>query len=112
MSRFFDRQVIPPACRRPAADIGLPPMRSTVKQIAVFAVLSLLLSGCGMFGLFGSSEPQQVTADANGISIKNGRESDQREFAAGYCGTLNKSAMLVASTPEDRRAGAVRYACK
>jgi hypothetical protein len=83
-----------------------------MKRIAVFALLLPLLSGCGMFGLFGGGDPQKVSADSNSITIKNGRESDQREFATGYCGTLNKSALLAAPTPEDRRAGVVRYACK
>lgn len=112
MSQITDRQVVTLACGRTAADLGLAVMKSTGKQIAAFVVLALLLSGCEMFGLFGSGDPQKVSADANSITIKNGRESDQREFATGYCGTLNKSAMLVAPTPEDRHAGVVRYACK
>ena len=109
MSPFIERQVISPACGQPATALGLQPMKWNPNQFSALIAISLLLSGCG---LFGSSYPRKVTADADSITITNGRESDQREFAAGYCGSLNKSAMMVAPTPEDRRADAVRFACK
>lgn len=78
-------------------------------------VVSLLLSGCGIldpFDIFGSGTPQKVEGDANGIAVKNGSDSDQRELAASHCGSFNKSALLLKQTPEDRRADIVRFACR
>ena len=86
--------------------------KTTGKIAALIVLMPLLLGGCAMFDLFGSGTPRMVEGDANGIAVKNGSDTDQRELAASHCGSFNKSAVLEKETPEDRRADIVRFACR
>jgi hypothetical protein len=56
----------------------------------------LLLSGCGFVsGLFGGNPPDKVSGDSDGVVFKGSGETDRRNAAAAYCGTFNKSAVIV-----------------
>ena len=82
---------------------------AAVRFVAPLAA-AFLLSGCAW--IFGPGTPQKVSGDTNGIVIKHGSDTDQRELAASHCGSFNKSALLLAPTPEDRRNDTIRFACK
>ena len=80
-----------------------------MKVAGILVLFPLLLAGCG---LLGPSTPRKVEGDTNGVAIKGGSDTDIRELAAAHCGSFNKSALLLAQAPEDRRADIVRFACR
>lgn len=78
-----------------------------------FLLAAVLLAGCAFIpDPFTSSPAAKVSGDSNGVAVKGGTEQMRWEFAAGYCGTYNKSAVLLPATPEDRNRGTTSFACK
>ena len=82
----------------------------TAAQFSVSFAAAPLLSGCAW--IFGPNLPEKVSGDTNGIVIKNGSNTDQREMAASHCGSFNKSSLLQTPEATDRRNDIVRFACR
>ena len=85
-------------------------MKTAAVHFAVPLAAALLLSGCAW--IFGPNTPQKVSGDTNGIVVKNGSDTDQRELAASHCATFNKSALLLAPDANDKRNDTIRFACR
>jgi hypothetical protein len=85
-------------------------MKTAAVRLAAPLAATLLLSGCGW--IFGPNTPQKVSGDTNGITVKNGSDTDQRELAASHCATFNKSALVLALDANDKRNGTIRFACR
>jgi len=76
-------------------------------------MLTGLLSGCSFIpDPFSPSPATKVSGDSNGVVVKGGTEQMRWEFAAGYCGSYSKSALLLPATPESARQGVTNFACK
>jgi hypothetical protein len=85
-------------------------MKTAAVRFAVPLIAALLLSGCAW--IFGPSTPQKVSGDTDGITVKYGSNTDQRELAASHCAGFNKSALLLAPDANDKRNDTVRFACR
>jgi hypothetical protein len=90
--------------------LTLPAMKTAAVRFAAPLAAVLFLSGCGW--IFGPSTPLKVSGDANGVVVKNGSDTDQRELAASHCATFNKSALLLAPDANDKRNDTIRFACR
>ena len=72
-----------------------------------------LLAGCAFIpDPFSPSPVAKVGGDANGVVVKGGNDQMRWEYAAGYCATYNKSAVLLPETDANRGGRTTSFACK
>jgi hypothetical protein len=77
-------------------------------KTAAALVAILLLAGCG---LFSPGLPEKVSGDTSGVVVKGGSDTDRESFAASYCGSFNKSALLLPREEQDS-SNVLRASCR
>ena len=72
-----------------------------------------LLAGCAFIpDPFTPGPVAKVEGDANGVVVKGGNDQIRWEYAAGYCATYNKTAVLLPATDANRNGRTTSFACK